>query len=392
MPELPLILQLALRNLWRNPRRTLTALASLMFATGVVTFLGAMNDGWLHGMRDNFILTFSGHWQVHGPRPMAVDRLDPRLIRAISPRTERDGLGSVGAAATGVRIVAIDPLHELAVSRLGSYQIDGHCLGELGEREVVLGRDVARTLNARMGSHVVLTAEGRSGELVSELFTVCAQLQTGAPQIDRRFAVIPLATARQWLGAEAEYQAIRMRPGAAPIEVETHLRAQLPPDSTLLGWAEIDPMVHQWLRFGEVYGLLVLGIVIALTVAQVSNTMILALYERVREFGLMEALGTRRGQLFALVSTEAAILVVAGGFGGWLLGALAVASSGAGIDFSTVSGAFRFFFMDPVIRPELTGWMAFKVGLALAVSALLGGLYPAWVAARLDPVEAMRWH
>ena len=197
MPELPLILQLALRNLWRNPRRTLMALASLVFATGVVTFLGAMNDGWLHGMRDNFILTFSAHWQVHGSTPLPADALDTHLIRAISGRLERDGLGAAGAAATGVHIVAIDPHHEPEVSRLASYQREGRCLGQLGEREVVLGHDVAQTLNARVGSRVVLTAEGRGGELVSELFTVCAQLHTGAPQIDRRFAVIALATASQ---------------------------------------------------------------------------------------------------------------------------------------------------------------------------------------------------
>jgi putative ABC transport system permease protein len=103
----------------------------------------------------------------------------------------------------------------------------------------------------------------------------------------------------------------------------------------------------------------------------------------------MSALGTRSRQLFAMVTFECLILVVTGGALGYGLGAAAVASTAQGIDFSALAGAFEFFFMKPVIHPELTHETAIKVVIALGLATILGGLFPAWRASRLDPLEAM---
>ncbi|MEN8176813.1 MAG: ABC transporter permease, partial [Pseudomonadota bacterium] len=407
--SLGIYLAFGLRNLWRNPRRTLLSLLSLVLGTGVVTFLGAVNDGWLKEMQENFILTYTGHVQIHARNHLDTRRITdyvrrPSEIKDILEKTpevahwtrriEVPGLASVGAASTGVQILGVEHLGEHRVSRLHRLISAGRCLDGTGPNQLVLGQDVAVTLNAVPGTQVILTSEGPDGQITSELFSVCGVIRSGAPQLDRVLAIIPLPTAQRWLGlGSGVTQFVISAHAHEQVEkLEQQLRAALAADTyETVSWAEIDPMVSQWLRFGEVYGLLVLGIVVALTTAQVGNTMTMALYERVREFGLMEALGTRSVQVFTMVAWETVLLVLIGGALGYAAGAVAAGLSSQGIDFSAFSSAFEFFFMEPVITPVLTREMALKVLASLFLALVLGAIYPAWKASRLNPVEAMHW-
>ena len=150
-------------------------------------------------------------------------------------------------------------------------------------------------------------------------------------------------------------------------------------------------MVEQMLEFADVFTYVILAIVGAVVLAEIVNTMLMALHERVREFGLMAALGTRGAHLFAMLLWEGVILVVAGGAAGFALGAAAALFFGrVGIDLSAFADAFSFFYMSPIVYPVLTPDTSAKIIGAVLISAVLAGLYPAWRATRLNPVEAMR--
>lgn len=403
---LSVYLQFAWRNLVRHPQRTLLSVFSILLATAFVAYLGAINDGWMRQMQKNFILTFTGHMQIHHPEHWVSAKLsdyikEPSSATNIlqtygdqirwSPRVETAGLASVASNNAGVTIVAVDPERERQVSRLYEMLDDDVC--PPNGNWIMLGQDVAATLNVTKGNTLVLTSEGVLGRFYSDLFTVCGVLRSGAPQIDRQFAVISLEVAQRWLGLGGgiTHLAVRIKDPSLESGLVEALNQRLDNNQLLaVAWQDIDPMVAQWLGFSDAYSVLILMIVVALAVIQVGNTMMMSTYDRKRELGLMLALGANRRQLFLLILIEAAILVLLGGLLGYALALFVAWLGSAGIDFSLWSDAFEFFYMDPVIKPVLTAAMGAKIVAALAIAIALGGFYPAWNVSRQDPVEAMR--
>ncbi len=158
---------LGLRNLWRNPKRTGLTLAAFIVGIGSLTFLVAIDDGWLFNMKDNFILTQTGHVQVHRQgfedsrhvqdyikKPDEVVRLlegDVR-IQAVSQRVRISGLASVAGASTGVQVMGIDPRAEAKLSRLSTFVRKGAWLTRDDKRGLLLGVTLAEHLHAGLGT------------------------------------------------------------------------------------------------------------------------------------------------------------------------------------------------------------------------------------------------
>ncbi|MEE8245773.1 MAG: ABC transporter permease [Alphaproteobacteria bacterium] len=199
-------LSLGLRNLRRNPRRTGLTLASLVIGIGALTFLLAMNEGWLRDARENFVLTFTSHVQVHARgfeesqqiqnhmlEPARVTALlegDPE-IRAWTPRLRISGLAAVAGANTAVLVVAVDAERERAVSRLASFIHEGAWLEPGDNRGLLLGVTLAENLGVEIGDKVVLMAQSAAGDIASEMFRLRGLLRAGAPEVDRTLALIP---------------------------------------------------------------------------------------------------------------------------------------------------------------------------------------------------------
>jgi ABC-type lipoprotein release transport system permease subunit len=400
---------LSLRNLARNPRRTGLTLVSLIGGVAALTFLSALNEGWLAEMQDNFVLTRTGHVQVHGrgfeasqslemrirdPAPVLAAAAAQPLVAAATLRLRVAGLATVGTASNGVQVLGVDPVAELRVTRLRQCVGTGEWLAPEDPRGLLLGKTLAENLGAGPGDRVVLMAQRPGGDLASEVFYLRGTLCAGAPQVDRVLAVVSLATLQDWLGLDGQATDVVVRAtshGAAG-PVQQALAASLGAEAyEVLGWHELDPMVRQWLRFSAAYGAVILFVVMALVVAQVLNTLLMALHERAPEIGVMGALGMRGPQLFRLILLEAVVLVMLGTLAGYALGVLFVwGFADRGVDLSGYSNALRFFYMSPVIHPTLTGETALRIIGGTALASLLAGVYPAWRAARLDPVKALR--
>ena len=400
---------LGLRNLARHRWRTGLTLASLIVGIGALTFLMGIQEGWLTGMRENFVLTATAHVQVHGagfeeslqirdripdPGPVTALVTEDGNVRAWTQRVRMPGLASVASASTAAIIMGVDPVAEPTVSRLAQFVATGAWLDPDDARGLLLGGTLAENLGVRLGEKVVLMTQSPTGDIASEAFLMRGTLRAGVPEIDQFAALIPLQSAQNWLGIGAGVTdvVIRAHEHGQTEAIADRLAASLPADSyEVLRWYDLDPFVKQTLELSGASTAIILAVVISVVLAEIINTMLMSFYERVREFGLMDALGTRRIQLFAMVLWEGIVLVAIGGGLGCLVGVGATLYWGrVGIDLSSFAEATSLFYMDPVMRPILTVDSIITILVTMAITAVLAGIYPALRAARLNPVEAMR--
>ncbi|MCU7890979.1 MAG: FtsX-like permease family protein [Candidatus Thiodiazotropha sp. (ex Ustalcina ferruginea)] len=399
-------LSLATRNLLRNRRRTLI---TLIFGIATLTLLSALNDGWLSQMKTNFILSYTGHLQIHAKGFETSQNLNDRIkdpeevsrlmqsypeIIGWTQRIRTSGLASVSGNSAGIQIMATDPEQETWVTSMDQGIKEGIWLRPGMSHDLLLGRTVAQNLGAELGDRVILMAQRLNGEMVSEVFFLRGVLETGAPQIDRTLAVITLNSAQQWLQMDQTVTDIVIRADVHDnTDVLYRLFVQQLSDLKyeIMPWQELDPMVRQWLEFSDAYGFVILFVVIILVLIEILNTMLISLHERQKELGVIVAIGTKRYQIFLMLLLEAVMLIFIGAILGYLAGSLIVYSvADNGINLTHFANAFEFFYMDPVIHPQLTQSSAIKILGTTLAAALLAGIYPAWKATRLPLSQALR--
>ncbi|MCU7813666.1 MAG: FtsX-like permease family protein [Candidatus Thiodiazotropha sp. (ex Rostrolucina anterorostrata)] len=402
-------LSLATRNLLRNRRRTLITLITMIFGIATLTLLSALNDGWLSQMKTNFILSYTGHLQIHAKGFETSQNLNDRIkdpeevsrlmqsypeIIGWTQRIRTSGLASVSGSSAGIQIMATDPEQETWVTSMDQGIKEGIWLRPGMSHDLLLGRTVAQNLGAELGDRVILMAQRLNGEMVSEVFFLRGILETGAPQIDRTLAVITLNSAQQWLQMDQTVTDIVIRADNHDnTDVLYRLFTQQLSDLKyeIMPWQELDPMVRQWLEFSDAYGFVILFVVIVLVLIEILNTMLISLHERQKELGVIVAIGTKRYQVFLMLLLEAVMLIFIGAILGYLAGSLLVFSvADSGINLTHFANAFEFFYMDPIIHPQLTQSSAINILGATLAAALLAGIYPAWKATRLSLSQALR--
>ena len=400
---------LALRNLTRNMRRTVLTLIALVVAIGSLTFMLTLTEGYLGSMKDNFVLTNFGHIQVNAPGfqddglidnfmadtgpAVGAARSDPNVI-ASSRRVVVSGLASVATASVSVSVIGVEPEAEHRVTRVAGFVTAGAWLEVGDDTGVVLGVDVAETLEAELGDKVVLMSQAPGGEFRSEVFRVRGIMASGTPEVDRLMAVVTLTAAQAWmgLGDGATTVVLRVDNHENTDAVYERLLGQLDgAQFEVQRWFDVDPFVQQIVESSDASIIFILAIVVVVVLGEIINTMFMSLYERIREFGLMEALGTGRRQLFSMLLWETTVLVSIGGGLGYLGAAILTAIYGRkGIDLTAFTETLSSLYMDPVIHPVMDLKITVLILATVAVTALLAGVLPAWRATKLNPVEAMR--
>jgi putative ABC transport system permease protein len=401
--------RLALRGIARNPRRALLTLGALGAGLAAYLFLSAFTSGFYLQMRDNATDLIAGHVQVESngfrdeydaklmlaqtDRLLARVRASP-LVAAAAPRLQAQTMASSPTKSEPLMIYGVDPQAETQVTTLHKKIVEGAYLSDGRAREIVIGRKLAERLRVRLGEKIVLMAPAADGSLGSAALRIVGIVDTGNDMIDRTVAVTHMAVARELLAVASEASTIAVRLydiDTAEAAVAALTAGLTAPVQRVVTWKTLLPVMVQMLDLIRVNLRVILIVVFAVVALGVMNTLLMAVLERTREFGLQLALGTQPAQIVRTVLYESLVLGALGLGAGIAAGALIVGYfHTAGFDLSRYAVTGRIPGLTSVIYPTILLGNVWLPIAALFLTSLAAALYPAWRAARLDAVQALR--
>lgn len=407
-----LFLRLAWRNIARNRRRSLITLAAITFGLASIIIFFGFTDGFHAQWIENSVRLYAGHALVYAKgydddRNLNRNITDATVIEAAARRTGAlesfttrvhvHGLASTARTSTAVLIRGVEMEREKPVTGLDRRIIDGsYFTADDSGRQVLLGHMLAERLHAVIGDKVVLMVQAADGSIGAELFRVQGIFRVGAIDLDRYLAIVTLHDAQELavIGSGVTDAVVILE---APDQVEPvvrELEASLGAGSyDVLPWYVLMPQTREMIDFSASFLYIILVIVLVMVALGILNTMLMSIMERIREFGIMMALGTRPAQVVSLVMLESLLL----GLLGTLLGVVTGVVTNRlialrGFDLSRWSGAMELVSsLNPVIYPQTDPHNVALAAVATFAVTVLVSVYPALKAARLKPVEAMHF-
>jgi ABC-type lipoprotein release transport system permease subunit len=406
MNTLRILVLLAWRNLWRNHRRTLIMLGAVVVGVWAMIFMTALTMGMVNDMIEDSISVLPGHVQVHHPDylddpnianllPMPDDEIEATFasagLGAWATRIKVPAVVSSERASRGVTLLGIDPQREEPMSFVDYDAVDGRFLEGPEDDGLVIGHKLAETLETELGKRVVLMSQDPDNDIADRGFRVVGLFSADVEAYEEQYVFAGKGTVQELLGVGDRVTSIVVL-GDDYRNVEPvyqKVRALVDGGVTVSRWTELDSYLGTMLRVMDGFVLVwVIVIFLALSFGLV-NTLVMAVFERVREIGLMLALGMKPSSILGQIVIESMLLLVIGLGIGNLLAWATVKSLEGGIDISVVAEGMALMGAASVLYPQLR---AEDVVLANTVVLILGffaSLSPAWRASRLQPIEAI---
>jgi len=396
--------KMAYRNLGRHRRRSFLSALALALGTALLMFIAAFFQGEMRSSMETTLRLSSGHIQVRdadyepdklsvaweylieNPEQVAaqIETLDQ--VQTATPRLNASGIISIKDDSIGVEIMGIDP----ASSANDPYRnlVDGEFLTADDREGILIGYPLAESLGLKVGDQLNLLVNTSDGTVDEQMFTVRGIFTTGTSAYDKGVVFLPLAKAQAFSGAGDHASMIFVL--LKDREQADFVAGAIPSEGfQVKTWRELNELLVLINDFSNAYLTFINLIVLGVTAIVIVNTLLMSVFERMREIGILSAIGMKGRQVVTLFLAEASLLALGGVAFGALAGwGLSVYFGKVGIYFGDL-GISGGMVLPDRIYPYLTLDSAINLIVTAFVITVLASLYPARMASRMEPVEAL---
>ncbi|MEP7266797.1 MAG: FtsX-like permease family protein [Saprospiraceae bacterium] len=400
-------IKIAWKNIWRNKVRSLVVIGSIIVGVWSVIFLMSFSLGMGDSYVRNAVKNQYAHIQIHHPEFIEDQEVRFTIelkdqissipnVKNYSARIISNGMLSTGHGAKGVFIKGIIPDKESKLSDLDKKIVEGDYLSEDDTKGLLVSKKMIEKFKLKLKSRVVLTIQDQVGTIKYAAYKVSGIYSTGNSMVDESQVFVNEKGLRNLILGDTvpvnifHEIAIEVSRPDSIAQVESLLQSIYPRD-TIQNYKELAPDLALMETQIRTSGFIFIFIFMLALIFGIINTMLMAVLERYRELGMLQAIGMPKLKVFGMVVWETIFMCMAGVPVGFFLGWISVYYfQGRGLDLSAFSKGNEQFGIDSIIYPITDNALFTQLGIAVAITSILAAIYPAIKAVNLRPVEAIR--
>lgn len=403
-----ILLNIAWKNIWRNRLRSLI----IMSATTLGIFAGLLIVSFSKGMTEqriaNALNTEISHIQIHRPQFIVQDDItllihssdsvenilsSNQLISGCSSRILLNSIVSSAETGTNVKVKGIDPDKEKLVTDLYKQIIEGSYFGKERLNPIVLGQKLATKLKVKLNSKIVLQIQDLQGNISPAAFRVSGIYKTQNAAYDEVNIFVLKKDLRKLMGIDSTSVheiAIFLKDYQQSRKVQTDLKAQFP-GLEIFTWKELDVLLSYMSDTMDQYLYFIMVVILLALIFGIVNTMMMAILERVKELGMLMAIGMNRSRIVRMVLYETVLLTLTGAFFGIVIGMMVINYYGHhGIDLSVWGKGMGQYGFAPTVYTSIQLSYMVEVVILVILTGLVAAIFPILKAIRMKPVEALK--
>ena len=398
-----LVCQLAFRNILRHKRRNVMLFLAIMVAVAGVTGMNTLIRGMQYGMLDAAVENLTGHVKIHAQgyrddpnishsfdyNPDFVAQIPAEQLLGWAPRVRLPAVIMSERETRGVQLVGINPAQE-GISFLADVAIDGERLTDDEDGRVLIGRELAEQLETQIGRRLVIITQGADGLNRERGYRIVGTYDADGTSLEKVFVFTGITRLQKLLDTDQVTEVSIRLTGEEARQSTRDSMTSFFDTLDVTDWQELEPTAAAMFVFADAAIYIWFLLMMSALIFGLVNTLVASVMERVKELGMLQALGMRKHLVVGQVVVESALIMTMGVSLGLAAGYLIYLSIADGIDLSSFAAGVEMVGISTMLKPVLHVGDLFIVAYLSLVLGILASIYPAWRAVKIEPLEAMR--
>jgi putative ABC transport system permease protein len=403
------LLKISWRNVWRNKGRSLAIIIAISIGLWGGIFATSISNGLINQQFESSINTRVSHIQIHNPDFIKEKNTKHTIqntqeiikylnksdkVLAYCSRILNNGMLLTANSTSGINIYGIDADTENKTTKLKQNTIEGNYLDSIDSRNpILIGASLASKKKISIGNRIILTFQDVNGEIISASFKVCGIYRTANSTLDELNVYVKKSDFSKLLGKEdiSNEIAILLHDfnNAEPFKEELQ---DIFTENEIRTWAEVSPDLSYTKEMTGVSLMVLIIIILGALGFGLLNTMLMTIFERTNELGVLLSVGMNKIKVFLMILFETSYLILSGSFIGIVLSLISInLANKTGLDFSSTGAEiFEQYGFEAIIYPEVSSAFYLQIVVLVILTAIIATVYPAYKALKLNPAEAVR--